>query len=128
MMQLLLVLCIIVRDADMLLNQNTSSNTQKNNMRTFNITEAAEFLGAHKETIRRMVVNGQLPGVKIGRSWRFIEQDLVMHMRNKYSNWDASQGDHYRSNKKWHSTKEKGSGGLIFSTREREYEKVLRPK
>ncbi len=42
-------------------------------MKTFNIEEAAEFLGAHKETVRRLAVIGQIPGVKIGRSWRFIE-------------------------------------------------------
>lgn len=52
-------------------------------MKTFNITEAAEFLGAHKETVRRLAAKGQLPGVKIGRSWRFIENDLVIYMRSK---------------------------------------------
>ncbi|MCX7116347.1 MAG: helix-turn-helix domain-containing protein [Legionellales bacterium] len=94
-------------------------------MKTLNIMEAAQFLGAHKETVRRQAATGQLPAVKIGRSWIFIEQDLVMHIRNKYSSCDASQGDHYRSNIKWHSTKEMGSGGLISAIKEREYAKVL---
>ena len=94
-------------------------------MKTLNLEQAAELLGAHKETVRRQAAIGQLPAVKIGRSWIFIEQDLVMHIRNKYSSRDASQGDHYRRNKKWHSTKEMGSGGLISSTKEREYAKVL---
>jgi excisionase family DNA binding protein len=94
-------------------------------MNTFTIDQAAKFLGAHKETVRRQAVSGQLPAVKIGRSWIFIEQDLVMHIRNKYSGSDASQGDHSRSNTKWHSTKEMESGGLIFATKEREYAKVL---
>ncbi|HAU0262587.1 TPA: helix-turn-helix domain-containing protein [Legionella pneumophila] len=94
-------------------------------MNTLNIEEASKFLGAHRETIRRMAASGELPGVKIGRSWVFIEQDLVMYMRNKYSS-DASQGVHNnRSSKIWHSTKEKVSGGLIFSTKEKEYAKVL---
>jgi excisionase family DNA binding protein len=92
-------------------------------MKTFNIQQAAEFLGAHKETVRRMAVNKQIPGVKIGRSWLFIEQDLVMHIRNKYSSRDASQGDHRRI--KWHSTKETEYGGLISVTKEKEYAKVL---
>ena len=94
-------------------------------MKTLDINQAAQFLGAHKETIRRMAATGKLPGVKVGRSWVFLEQDLVMHIRNKYSTCDASQGDHYRSNIKWHSTKEMGSGGLISATKEREYAKVL---
>ncbi|KTD21509.1 MerR family regulatory protein [Legionella londiniensis] len=65
-------------------------------MKTLNIQQAAEFLGAHRETVRRMAANKQIPGVKIDRSWIFLEQDLVMHIRNKYSSCDASQGDHRR--------------------------------
>ncbi len=49
-------------------NQTTPIMSQSNSVRTFNIIEAAEFLGAHKETVRRMVVTGQIPGVKVGRS------------------------------------------------------------
>ncbi|QRN02973.1 helix-turn-helix domain-containing protein [Legionella sp. MW5194] len=35
-------------------------------MKTLDLEKAAEFLGAHKETIRRLVATGRLPGVKIG--------------------------------------------------------------
>ncbi|MDX1838850.1 DNA-binding protein [Legionella taurinensis] len=93
-------------------------------MKTLDLEKAAEFLGAHKETIRRLVATGRLPGVKIGRKWIFIEQDLAMYIRNKYFYVDASQGDH-RSNTKWHSTKERKFGGLISITKEKEYEKLL---
>ena len=110
----------------MIANQDTLHITQKNHIRTFNIIQAAEFLGAHKETVRRMVVRGQLPGVKIGRSWRFIEQDLVMHMRNKYSSSDASQGVHYRSNEKRRSKEKMVFGGLTSPTLENAYEKALK--
>ena len=34
-------------------------------MKTFNIEEAAEFLGAHKETVRRLAVTGLIPGAKV---------------------------------------------------------------
>ncbi|RUR11602.1 helix-turn-helix domain-containing protein [Legionella sp. km772] len=94
-------------------------------MKTLDINQAAQFFGAHRETIRRMAATGKLPGVKVGRSWVFLEQDLVMHIRNKYSSCDASQGVHNRSSKTWRSTKEMGSGGLTFSTKENEYVKVL---
>jgi excisionase family DNA binding protein len=94
-------------------------------MKTLNIQQAAEFLGAHKETIRRLASRREIPATKIGRSWIFIEQDLVMYIRNKYSTCDASQGVAYRSKTKWHSTKETGSGGLISSIKESEYVKVL---
>ena len=92
---------------------------------TLDISQAADFLGAHKETVRRLAATGKIPGVKIGRSWVFIEQDLVIHIRNKYSTCDASQGDHDRSNQKWHSTKEMEYGGLMYATKEKEYAKVL---
>lgn len=75
-------------------------------MNTFNIEEASEFLGAHRETIRRMAASGELPAVKIGRDWVFLEQDFVMYIRNKYSTFDASQGVNRRSIDIWHSTKD----------------------
>src|SRR3990167_3762018 len=95
-------------------------------MNTFNIERAAQFLGTHKETLRRLAVSGQVPGVKIGRSWVFIEQDLVMHIRNKYSGCDASQGAHNRSNTTWHSKENMVFGGLTSPTLESVYEKALK--
>ena len=95
-------------------------------MKTLDINQAAQFLGAHKETIRRMAAGGKLPGVKIGRSWVFLEQDLVMHIRNKYSTCDASQGVHNRSNHIWHSKEKTVFGGLTSPTLESVYEKALK--
>ncbi|MEI6095787.1 MAG: helix-turn-helix domain-containing protein [Gammaproteobacteria bacterium] len=97
-------------------------------MKTLNIEEAAKFLGAHKETVRRLAVTGIIPGAKIGRGWMFIEQDLVTHMRNKYSTCDASQGVHNRSNEIWHSKEKMVFGGLSSLTAENVYEKVLKLK
>ena len=77
---------------------------------TLNLSEAAAFLGAHKETIRRLAASGEIPGAKIGRGWRFLEQDLAMYMRNKYSTCDASWGVDI-GDSKWHSRKKMGSGG-----------------
>ena len=77
------------------------------------IVEASKFLGAHKETIRRLVVSGKIPAVKIGRGWRFIEQDLVLYMRSQYSSRVTSQGAVDRSNNKWRFTKGKQLGGLV---------------
>ncbi|HHF7367329.1 TPA: DNA-binding protein [Legionella bozemanae] len=80
-------------------------------MKTMNILQASQFLGVHKESLRRR--------------WIFIEQDLVMHIRNKYSTCDASQGAYAGSNKEWPSTKEMEFGGLISATKEKEYAKAL---
>ena len=51
---------------------------------TMNITEAASFLGLHVETLRQRAAAGVIPGAKIGRSWRFVKQDLLDHLRKKY--------------------------------------------
>jgi excisionase family DNA binding protein len=57
--------------------QNNTTTQNINPVRTLNILEASQLLGAHKETIRRMAASGVIPGVKIGRSWRFIEHEVV---------------------------------------------------
>ncbi|MDI1351593.1 MAG: helix-turn-helix domain-containing protein [bacterium] len=106
-------------------NSSLRSHPDSNSHRTFDIHEAARFLGAHTETIRRLAFRGEIPGVKIGRKWIFIEQDLVMYIRNKYSICDASQGVNMRSIELWHSTNEMASGGLTSSIRESVYAKVL---
>jgi excisionase family DNA binding protein len=94
--------------------------------RMLNIIEAATLLGAHKETIRRMVASGELPGVKIGRAWRFIEQDLMDHIRSQYNSFtELSLNSHRRSTQQWPSQKEITSGGLISHTKEKDYAKVL---
>ena len=36
-----------------------------------NAREAADFLGAHVETIRRFARRGEIPSYKIGKDWRF---------------------------------------------------------
>lgn len=104
--------------------QSYQSEFTKN--RTFNIIEASRFLGAHKETIRRMAATGQLPAVKIGRAWRFIEQDLIMHMRSQYhSSNEIVEHQDYRRNKGWQSKREMTSGGLTSHIKENEYAKAL---
>lgn len=108
-----------------LIEEETSALSNPYHTKTLNIIEAAKFLGAHKETVRRLAASGELPGVKIGRGWRFIEQDLVMYMRNKYSTCDASQGVNMRSIDIWHSRKKMGTGGSTSPTMESVYAKAL---
>ncbi|OGV35193.1 MAG: MerR family transcriptional regulator [Legionellales bacterium RIFCSPHIGHO2_12_FULL_35_11] len=94
-------------------------------MQTLNINQAAELLGAHKETIRRLVATGKIPGLKIGRGWIFIEQDLVIYMRSKYAGGVTSQGAVTRREKQWRFTKETQFGGLVSPTMDKEYNEAL---
>ena len=54
-------------------------------MRTLNLTEAAIFLRMHPEEVRRRAKLGQLPGAKPGKSWVFLENDLVEYVRSLYA-------------------------------------------
>ena len=43
----------------------------------FNTVEAAHFLRAHVETIRRLARKGEIPAFKIGKDWRFRREALL---------------------------------------------------
>ena len=94
-------------------------------IRTLSLPEAANFLGIHKETARRLSASHQIPAAKIGRSWRFLEEDLVIYLRSHYSDI-ASQGVTDHKSKIWHSINAKGFGGLMSPTKAKEYEKALK--
>lgn len=88
--------------------------------------EAAKFLNIHPDTVRHHAASGKLPAAKIGKQWRFVEKDLVEHLRSLYTD-KASQGViNQRSKTLWHSTKEKASGGLTSVTKANEYAVALK--
>jgi len=45
--------------------------------------DAADLLGAHIETIRRMARKGELPAFKIGKDWRFRRTDLLQWIEQR---------------------------------------------
>jgi excisionase family DNA binding protein len=106
-------------------NENYHSFNQVIQTKTMNIIEASQFLGAHKETVRRRVASGEIPAVKIGRGWRFIEYDLVLYMRSNYADRVTSQGAASRSEKQWRFTKETRFGGSASPIMDKEYNEAL---
>lgn len=48
------------------------------------LNQAAKFLQIQYETVRLMAKSGKLPGAMVGRSWRFIEADLLHWIRGQY--------------------------------------------
>jgi excisionase family DNA binding protein len=42
-----------------------------------NAREAADFLGAHVETLRRLARKGKIPSYKMGKDWRFRKKALM---------------------------------------------------
>lgn len=51
---------------------------------SLNIEEAAAFLGLHPDTVRERAAAGIIPGVKLGKEWRFLDVDLADFMRANY--------------------------------------------
>ena len=45
--------------------------------------DAANLLGAHIETIRRMARKGDLPAFKVGKDWRFRRTDLLKWIKQR---------------------------------------------
>jgi excisionase family DNA binding protein len=45
--------------------------------RTFNTKECAAFLKVHTNTVLDLAITGKLRGVKVGRAWVFMEDDVV---------------------------------------------------
>lgn len=52
-------------------------------MRTLDISEAADMLKVHENTIMELAGTGDIPGAKIGRSWVFIDEDLFAYLRKQ---------------------------------------------
>ena len=53
-----------------------------------NAREAADFLGSHVETVRRLARRGDIPSFKMGKDWRFRKEALLLwadshHLRNR---------------------------------------------
>lgn len=44
--------------------------------RALNVQEVADLLNVDNKTIYRLAQNGELPGFKVARSWRFLRKDV----------------------------------------------------
>ena len=48
------------------------------------LAEAAELLDKSQETVRQWAAAGKIPAGKIERSWVFVTEDLIQHVRKTY--------------------------------------------
>ncbi|MGQ9779807.1 MAG: helix-turn-helix domain-containing protein [Bacillota bacterium] len=46
----------------------------------FSPEEAAAYLRQHPQTVYKLLRRGELPGRKIGRSWRISRQSLIAYL------------------------------------------------
>lgn len=54
------------------------------------IHQAAWFVGAHVETLRRLARKGEIPAYKLGKDWRFRKEALVRWMDSHHERQQAS--------------------------------------
>ncbi|MBQ4132800.1 MAG: helix-turn-helix domain-containing protein [Desulfovibrionaceae bacterium] len=50
---------------------------------TYTLSEAANLLSCHKETLRRAIIDGQLQAARLGRGWRISRMDLETFWSSK---------------------------------------------
>jgi excisionase family DNA binding protein len=66
-------------------------------MQIVTVREVAAFLRLKESTVCTLVSRGKLPGVKLGKSWRFdmskIERLLAGTQHIGKDRWDGDQGD-----------------------------------
>lgn len=94
-------------------------------MKPLDLLTAAEFLGLHPVTLRGKARRGEIPGAKIGRSWIFLEVDLIDHIRSQYP-LRVMQGDRQEKSI-CHSTnaKTRPLGGSKSATTDKQYKEAL---
>jgi len=49
----------------------------KDSSQIMTVEEVAEFLKLSKITVYKLVKKGQVPGFRVGNSWRFRKEDIV---------------------------------------------------
>lgn len=52
-------------------------------LETIGSTECAELLRCTAEQVEELAREGEIPGLKIGRSWLFVRSDLLVYLAQK---------------------------------------------
>jgi hypothetical protein len=84
-------------------------------MQTLDLKQAAQFLRLHPEELRQRAKRGLIPGAKVGRSWVFIEDDLVQYVRSLYAVPRQALQVTLGKEMQCHFANAAGSGGSTFA-------------
>ena len=55
------------------------------------IRDIADYLKVNERTIYRLAASGELPGFKIGNSWRFKQSELEQYIASQHNSGNSSQ-------------------------------------
>jgi len=54
------------------------------------IKEVADYLKVNERTIHRLAASGELPGFKVGNSWRFKQTELEQYIAARHNRANVS--------------------------------------
>jgi hypothetical protein len=101
-------------------------------MKTLDLQQAAAFLNMNAETLRQRAKAGAIPGAKPGKSWVFLDEDLVAYLRSFYAGTrQAVHVSAQEERKTWHctdATKVKSGGPDSLTQTDSEYDNLLELK
>jgi DNA binding domain, excisionase family len=55
------------------------------------IKDVADYLKVNERTIYRLAANGELPGFKVGNSWRFKQSELEQYIAAQHNRVGVSE-------------------------------------
>lgn len=55
------------------------------------IKDVADYLKVNERTIYRLAASGELPGFKVGNSWRFKQSELEQYISSQHNSGNFSQ-------------------------------------
>lgn len=59
-------------------------------MEVLTISQAAELLQVHPETLTKMIDRNQIPAARINRRWRIVKADLMDWLRQQYNKGETT--------------------------------------
>lgn len=61
-----------------------SSSSDMSDAKFLTVAEVASVMRVSKMTVYRLVHNGELPAVRVGRSFRVLEDDVNRYLRDSF--------------------------------------------
>ncbi len=61
-------------------------------LKVLTVTQVMDLLQLSRDTVYRLAALGELPGRKIGRTWRFPEDEIERYIRGSNPGTDAREG------------------------------------
>lgn len=62
------------------------------------IKEVADYLKVNERTIYRLAASGELPGFKVGNSWRFKSSELEQYIATQHNRADIGEKNQLKDN------------------------------